>query len=282
MNSRKWAHVCAIVLTLFTVSPLVAIGQEVDFYGYGAERYSTQNGSSPFSLLWAVVGVKTSYPANNLFEGSLVGHIEYDLSSGSTTRVHAKYNVPVGNGTASVLAGQYLSPVSFLHPSPRWIRVPRRTPTEQGVQVDPVGVAGWYSWKGGIVRASLQSRDGSLVASLGGRFRSFYLFGSDAGYGVMYKKKLDEKWANIRVGGVEHTTDRASFDKSAFVKYYVKPIRNTRVYAQLDYHVSGENVGWFFGISYKLRDYWFAGMFVDKTSMEEIYVKATPQLFVKN
>lgn len=282
MGSRKWIHICTIVLTLLIVDPLASIGQKTNFYGYGAGQYSTQNESNPFSLLWAVGGVRTSYPENNLFEGSLVGHLEYDLSSGSTTRVHARYNVPVGNGTASVLAGQYLSPVSFLHPSPRSIRVPRRTPTEQGVQVDPVGIAGWYSWKDGVVRASLQSRDSSLVASLGGRFRSFYLFGSDAGYGVMYKKRLDEKWANIWFGGVEHTTDRASFDKSVFVKYYIKPIIKTRFYAQIDLHIPSKKVNWFCDIYYKLQKYWYASIFFDKTSTEEMHIKATLQFSATN
>jgi len=221
MGPRRWVYVCVIILTLFIAGPLVAAGQETKSYGYGAGRYSTQNESIPISLLWAVVGVKTSYSQNNLFEGTIVGNFEHDLSNSNTTRVYARYNIPVGNGTASVSAGQYLSPVSFLHPSPQSIRVPRRTPTERGVHVEPVGIAGWYSWKGGIARASLHSRGGSLVASLGGRFRSFYLFGSDAGYGVMYKKRLDEKWANIWFGGIEHTTDRVSSDRSAFVKYYI-------------------------------------------------------------
>jgi hypothetical protein len=240
MNKTK----CVIfVLVLSFLLVEVSHTQKTDFYGYGAGRYSSEDRSTPLSLLWARVGVKAKYTKNNVFRGELIGHFEYGLTDNEATRAHARYSFPLVNGTASLLAGLYLSPVSFLHPSPKWIRVPHRLPTGKGAQVTPIGISAWYEWKEGIVRSSIQSRDGSLIGSLSTTYKSLSILGSDVGYGAMYKQRINERWLNIWLGGINFTGNRVPFDKGVFIKYFLEPANNVRIYSQFDMYTKPKKVG---------------------------------------
>lgn len=254
---RRAVLILAAILSLS--ASITSAQPSVSYYGYSTSEINTAT-SSLIEPQWALAGIKGRY-TNSKFPGKLTGHFEYDLLNQAPTRAHALYRVSTGETTSiSVLAGQYLSPTAFLHPSGQWIRVPRRAATIAGSQIAPTGIAGWFNWDNGVARVSVSNhRDGQTVTGAI-TLRGVSAFRSTGGYGLMAKKRLHDKWLNFWAGVINHNSN-VSRDAGAFLQHYFE-FGNVRLYTQVDVFQDGEtDTSWFAGASVKLREYWFIGAF---------------------
>jgi hypothetical protein len=59
----------------------------------------------------------------------------------------------------------------------------------------------------------------------------------------MYKQRINERWLNIWLGGINFTGNRVPFDKGVFIKYFLEPANNVRIYSQFDMYTKPKKVG---------------------------------------